>query len=192
MMSERNKEIDENVPFSFPVKVGHVALNAVTIKIEADEKERAGLAKLWNIVAVDALTADVRLSRWKRDGIRVSGHFHGALKQICVASLQPISTVIEDEFTAHFVPETSKLARRDDIQNGEIIIDVDGPDIPDTFTANTIDIGEVVAEYAALVIDPYPRDPEAIIDEKFQSSDLEDDKAPSPFAALASIKDELN
>lgn len=191
-MTERKKEIDENVPFSFPVKVGHVASNAVTIKIEADEKEREGLAKLWNIVGVDTLTADVRLSRWKRDGIRVAGTFKGELKQICVASLQPIPTLIEDEFTAHFVPETSKLARRDDIQDGEIIIDVDGPDIPDTFTANTIDIAEVVAEYAALVIDPYPRDPEVLLDEKYQTSDIDDDKAPSPFAALASIKDELS
>ena len=192
MMTERKKDIDENVPFSFPVKVGHVASNAVTIKIEANQKEREGLAKLWNIVGVDSLTADVRLSRWKRDGVRVSGRFRGELKQICVASLQPISTVIDDEFTAHFVPETSKLARRDDIHDGEIIIDVDGPDIPDTFTANTIDIAEVVAEYAALVIDPYPRDPDAIIDEKYQASEIEDDKAPSPFAALATIKDELS
>lgn len=191
-MAERKKEFDENIPFSFPIKVGHVASNAVTIKIKADDKERQGLAKLWNIVGVDTLTADVRLSRWKRDGIRVAGRFRGDLKQICVASLQPISTLIEDDFTAHFVPETSKLARRDDIQNGEIIIDVDGPDIPDTYTANTIDIGEVVAEYAALVIDPYPRDPEVLIEEKFQASDTEDDKAPSPFAALASIKDELS
>jgi uncharacterized metal-binding protein YceD (DUF177 family) len=191
-MAERTKEFNENVPFSFPIKVGHVASNAVTITIEADEKEREGLAKLWNIVGVDGLKADVRLSRWKRDGIRVSGTFRGDLKQMCVASLQPITTLIDDEFTAHFVPETSKLARRDDIQNGEIIIDVDGPDIPDTFTANTIDSGEVVAEYAALVIDPYPRDPQAHIAEKFQASDVEDDKAPSPFAALASIKDELS
>ena len=191
-MADRKKKLDENVPFSFPIKVGHVASNAVTITIEADEKERERLVNLWNVVGVDKLTADVRLSRWKRDGIRVAGTFKGELKQICVASLQPISTVIEDEFVAHFVPETSKLARRDDIQNGEIIIDVDGPDIPDTFTANTIDIGEVVAEYAALVIDPYPRDPEVQIDEKFQVSDVEDDKAPSPFAALASIKDELS
>ena len=52
MMSERNKEIDENVPFSFPVKVGHVASNAVTIKIEADEKSAQawpsfGISLLW-------------------------------------------------------------------------------------------------------------------------------------------------
>ena len=38
-MSERSKIVDENTPFSFPVKVGHVSTNAVVIKLEADDRE---------------------------------------------------------------------------------------------------------------------------------------------------------
>lgn len=159
--------------------------------IGADEKEREGLAKLWKIVGVTSLKADLKLVRWKRDGIRVSGTFVGELVQTCVVSLKPISTKIEDEFVTHCVPETSKLARQDNLQNGELIIDVDGPDIPDTFSGNAIDIAAIVSEFAAMAIDPYPRDPEAEIDEKFQIGNNEDDAAPSPFAALAAIKSEL-
>lgn len=191
-MTDKINQLDENIPFSFPVKIGHVSTNAVTIKLEASEIERDGLAELWNIVAVEELSAEVRLSRWKRDGVRVAGYFKGQLAQKCVVSLQTIPTLIEDEFVAHFVPETSKLARLNDVQNGEIIIDVDGPDIPDTFAGNMLDIAEVVAEYAAMAIDPYPRDPEAQVEQKFQQKADDDDKAPSPFAALASIKDGLN
>lgn len=182
---------DDEQPFSFLVKVGHVSSNPVSIILEADEKEREGLAKLWKIESVTSLKADVKTSRWKRDGLRISGSFVGELVQNCVVSLKPISTKIEDEFFSHFVPDTSKLARRDNIQNGELIIDVEGPDIPDTFSGNTIDIAAVVSEFAAMAIDPYPRDPEAEIEEKFKSDSGQDDAAPSPFAALAAIKSEL-
>lgn len=182
---------DEEQPFSFLVKVGHVSSNPVSITLEADEKEREGLAKIWKIVSVKSLKAEIRTSRWKRDGLRISGQFVGELVQDCVVSLKPISTKIEDEFVAHFVPDTSKLARQDNLQNGELIIDVEGPDIPDTFSGNTIDIAVVVSEFAAMAIDPYPRDPDAEIDEKFQSRSGDDDKVPSAFAALAAIKSEL-
>lgn len=183
--------VDESVPFSFQVKVGHVVSKSVSITLEADEKEREGLAKLWKIVGVKSLKADLKMSRWKRDGLRIAGTFVGELVQDCVVSLKPIPTRIEDEFVNHFVPDTSKLARQDNLQNGEVIIDIDGPDIPDTFTGNTIDIAAVVTEFAAMAIDPYPRDPEAEIAEKFQRGSDDDDKSPSPFAALASIKSEL-
>ncbi|MEW7007594.1 MULTISPECIES: YceD family protein [unclassified Lentilitoribacter] len=182
---------DAEQPFTFPVKVGHVSSNPISITIEADGKELEGLAKFWKVIGVTSLKADVKLSRWKRDGVRVSGHFEGKLIQDCVVSLKPINTEINDDFVAFYVPETSKLARQDNIQNGELIIDVDGPDIPDTFSGNTIDVAAVVSEFAAMAIDPYPRDPEAEIDQKFQSGSIEDDAPPSPFAALAAIKSEL-
>lgn len=186
-----NDTADVEHPFSFPVKVGHISSNPVSLAIEADEKECEGLARLWKVESVTSLKASVKTGRWKRDGLRISGTFVGELVQNCVVSLKPITTKIEDEFVSHFVPDTSKLARRDNLQNGEVIIDVDGPDIPDTFSGNTIDIAVVVAEFAAMAIDPYPRDPEAEIEEKFQSGSSADDEAPSPFAALAAIKSEL-
>lgn len=182
---------DDELPFSFPVKVGHISSNPVSLTLEADENERQGLAKLWKVVGVTSLKAEVRTTRWKRDGLRISGRFSGELVQKCVVSLKPIATHIEEEFVAHFVPETSKLARPDNFQDGELIIDVDGPDIPDTFSGNMIDLGAVVSEYAAMAIDPYPRDPDAQIEEKFQSGQDTDDTAPSPFAALAAIKGDL-
>ena len=186
-----NDIADEQTPFSFPVKVGHVSSNPTSITIEADYKEREGLAKLWKIESVTSLIAKVKLTRWKRDGIRVSGNFTGELVQNCIVSLKLIPTKIEDEFITLFVPETSKFARKDNVQNGELIIDVDGPDIPDTFTGNTIDIAAIVCEFAAMAIDPYPRDREAKIDEKFQTGNIADDDTISPFAALAAIKREL-
>ena len=42
---------DDDTPFSYPVKVGHISANPVEVTISADAAERAGLA-----VARKALT----------------------------------------------------------------------------------------------------------------------------------------
>lgn len=183
---------NSDIPFSFPVKVGHVSSNPVSIDLEANEKERKALAESWNIVDLLSLKAKLRLTRWKRNGVRVAGEFEASFIQNCVVSLLPIQTHASEEFVAHFVPDNSKLARQDNIQNGELIIDVDGPDIPDTFSGNTIDVAAVVAEYVAMAIDPYPRDEKAVLGDKFSNSADDTEKSPSPFAALASIKGDLS
>ncbi len=65
--------------------------------------------------------------------------------------------MIDEKVEQIFVPEGSKLARLTTNEDGEIVLDPDGPDIPDQFVGDTIDVGVVVAEFAALAIDPYPR-----------------------------------
>ena len=177
--------------FSYPVKVGNVANNPLNFELSADEKECRDLAQVWNVEDVLALSAKVRITKWKRDGIRVTGHFNGHLVQNCVVSLEPVETQIEDEFVAFFVPETSRLAKKDTTTDNEIIIDIEADDAPDIYSGNSIDLGEIVAEYAAMAIDPYPKREGAMIEQKFtEPADIKDD-TPSPFAALSSIKDKL-
>ncbi|MCY1301409.1 hypothetical protein D9M70_510200 [compost metagenome] len=68
-----------------------------------------------------------------------------------------------------------------------MILDPDGPDIPDTFTGDTIDAGVGVSEQVALAIDPYPRKPGAAFGERIESTSA-DDKKPNPFAVLKDWK----
>lgn len=76
-------------------------------------------------------------------------------------TLEPVPSKIDETVEHIFVPEGSKLARMVTNEQGEIVLDPDGPDIPDQFTGDSIDVGAVVAEFAALAIDPYPRKPDA-------------------------------
>ncbi len=71
--------------------------------------------------------------------------------------------------------------------SGEMVLDPDGPDLPETFTGDTIDAGDIVAEFAALAIDPYPRKPGAEFQDHIESTDATD-KKPSPFAVLKDWK----
>lgn len=178
---------NDDVPFSYPVKVGHISANPVRIKLAANEDELRALAKLWDVVSVESLKSELQVTRWKRDGIKITGDVQAALTQSCVVTLEPVTSAINETFEQIFVPEGSKLARMVPNEQGEIVLDPDGPDIPDQFTGDTIDVGVVVTEFAALAIDPYPRKPDVDF-AGYGETKPEEDKKPSPFAALKDWK----
>ncbi|XUY25762.1 YceD family protein [Agrobacterium sp. rho-8.1] len=178
---------NDDVPFSYPVKVGHISANPVRIGLTASPEELVGLARLWNVVSVESLKSELQVTRWKRDGLKITGDVHVALTQACVVTLEPVPGVINEKIDQIFVPEGSKLARMLTDDKGEIVLDPDGPDTPDQFTGDTIDVGVVVAEFAALAIDPYPRKPDVDFAE-FGDDKVVEDKKPSPFAVLKDWK----
>ncbi|MGR9168836.1 YceD family protein [Rhizobium sp. KDH_Rht_773_N] len=175
------------VPFSYPVKVGHISANPVEVRVSADKDELKALAESWNVVSVDSLHADLQINRWKRDGIRVKGRVQARIVQACVVTLEPVESDIDEAFEQIFVPENSKLARHPANDAGEMVLDPDGPDLPETFTGDTIDAGEIVAEFAALAIDPYPRKEGAEFEGHIEDTG-ENDRKPSAFAALKDWK----
>lgn len=178
---------DEKPPFSYPVKVGHISANAVAIHLEANATERSGLAKMWNVLEVSSLEADLQVARWKKDGVKIKGEVRAKIVQACVVTLEPVESLIEEPVEAIFVPEGSRLARIAANDSGEMVLDPDGPDIPDVFTGDTIDAGGVVAEHVAMAIDPYPRKQGASFGERIESTD-KDDARPNPFAVLKDWK----
>lgn len=183
----------EKTPISYPVRVGHVASNPLTVRVEADERELEALARHWGVETVRAFSAELALTRWKRDGVRVSGEVHADVIQPCVVTLEPVRQTIAEPIDAIFVPEGSKLARlAGDEEDGEIIIDAEGADLPETFTGDSIDVGSVAAEFAAMAIDLYPRKTGAGYGDHIENAPGEDDERESPFAALKKLKDRPN
>lgn len=174
-------------PFSHRVRVGQVSHNPLEVRIEADERERAALAELWDIVGVQALSAELKMRRWKKDGVKVIGTVHAEVTQACVVTLEPVPQVIDDEVEEVFVPEGSPLARMPANDAGEIVFDAEGPDLPEPFSGDEIDVGALVAEVAALALDPYPRKVDASFGGHVES-DAADDRKPSPFAVLKGLK----
>ena len=177
----------KGAPFSYRIKVGHVSHNPLEIRVEADERERKALARLWDILGVEALSAELKIRRWKKDGVKVIGAVHAEVTQACVVTLDPVRQVIDEDIEEIFVPEGSALARIPANDAGEIIVDPDGPDLPEPFTGDEIDVGAFVAEMAAMALDPYPRRPDVQFDGHVER-DLADEKKPSPFAVLKNLK----
>lgn len=182
-----SREPDARPPFSYRIKVGHVSHNPLEVRIEADERERAALARLWDILGVEQLTAELRIRRWKKDGVKVVGTIHAEVTQACVVTLDPVGQVIDEEIEEIFVPEGSPLARIAANDAGEIMLDPGGPDLPEPFTGDEIDVGALVSEMAAMALDPYPRKPDARF-AAHEEGGAGEDRKPSPFAALGKLK----
>ncbi|RIY03573.1 DUF177 domain-containing protein [Aureimonas flava] len=174
-------------PLSLPVHVARLPQAGMPVRFKTTPAERAAVAERLGILAVDALEADLLVRRWKRDGIAVEGRITGALAQACVVTLEPVHAVVDEPVDLVFVPETSKLARIQPEGDGELHLDPEGADIPETFRGDTIDLGPLLEELVGLSLDPYPRAPGV------EFSELDTDPDPSggkvsPFAALGRLK----
>jgi uncharacterized metal-binding protein YceD (DUF177 family) len=144
-------------PVSFRVHVSRLPKKGMEVVIEADEAQREALARLHGLEAVKRFTAPLGITAWKRGGVRVTGRIGADIVQQCVVTLDPVPARVDEEVAATFLPEGSRLARPTFSAEGEILLDAEGEDGPETFSGDTIDVGQLAEEFFALGIDPYPR-----------------------------------
>ena len=121
------------------------------------QREREALRDFHELEDVKSFKADLQIVPWKKDGIRVRGMVKAEIVQSCIVTLEPIDAKVNAEIDTIFVPENSRLARLPLDENGELIISAEGPDIPETFSGDTLDAGAIAEEFFELAIDPYPR-----------------------------------
>ena len=157
--------------------------------IEPQSEKLLRLAEEHGLVSVDRFRADLLVAPWKRDGVRVTGSVVADIVQSCVVSLEPLPARISQTIDALFVPERSKIGRIREEAGGELLLDPEGDDMPETFSGHTIDIGALCDEFFELELDPYPRKPGVVV-EPFESASGAKDAAPSPFQKLAQLKRE--
>ncbi len=177
----------DNTPkpeFSRPVAVA--ALERAPARLEpivADENERMALARRFDVPAVRALSARAEIAPWGPGGWRVWGIADAGFTQTCVVTLEPVDTAISEPFVRFFAP-AARMA-----EAAELL----GPHSGDALDAlpESIDIGEIASETAALAIDPYPRRPQASFDGLVQGPPGVEpltDEALRPFARLAALR----
>ncbi len=177
---------DPGLPISHPVSVARLPQRGMPVKLVATDAEMAALAKDHDLVAVKSFSADLLVAKWRGDGVKVTGTVTANIVQTCSITLEPLEAHVENEVDAVFVPEHSKLARVKADANGEIVLDANGPDAPETFAGDHLDVGLVAEEFFELGIDPYPRKEGAELP-PVSDADKEPEKV-SPFAKLAVLK----
>ncbi len=169
----------ESAPFSRIVRVDALPSGRQTMTIEASPSEREALASLYEVPAIAALTATLRIERAGQDGVRVSGAVHGELTQTCSVSLEPFAATVDEDVDVRFAPRSEEDFVRGPRSETETISIVDR-DEPDPIIEGKIDVGALAAGFFALGLDPYPRKPGV----EFVAP-AESPPANSPFAALA-------
>lgn len=167
----------EAIPFSRPVRVDALPREGQTVTIEATSAERQALASFFELPAIAALTATLRVEPWGHGGARVSGAVRGALTQVCVVSLEPFPATVDEAVDARFAPRAASDSKPTAARE---TFSLDDEDEPDPVVEGKIDLGALAAEFFALGLDPYPRKPGATFEQSAES-----EPADSPFAALA-------
>jgi uncharacterized metal-binding protein YceD (DUF177 family) len=165
--------------FSHPVRVDTIGEGARSETVEANDAERAALARRFGLIAIERLTGSFTLRR-DTSGILVVGRVTAEATQGCSITGEPLPAAVDEETQLRFV---------DDLEAGEEIeLDDDAIDVLPLEGA-AIDLGEIAAETLALALDPFPRGPNAEAALK-EAGVLAEGEA-GPFGALAGLKDKL-
>lgn len=144
-------------PVSYPVQVSRLPRSGLAVTIEADAAERAALASVHGVDSVESFRATLQVMPWKRNGVKVEGRVEAEIGQSCVVTLEPLASTIREAVEGVFLPADSKLGRQGFGAGGEMLLDADGPDGPEIFEGDSIDVGALAEEFFGLAIDPYPR-----------------------------------
>jgi uncharacterized metal-binding protein YceD (DUF177 family) len=169
--------------FSRPFRLDSLSGEPRSVHIEAGPAERSALAARFELVAVDALDAEARLSR-HGETVAAAGILRARVTQSCIATADSVEAKVEDAFRIEFRPPPDGRAD-EEIELGEEELDVV------FYEGGAIDLGEAVAQTLALSLDPYPRSPaaEAALREAGVKSEEEARVEASPFAALKGLKE---
>ena len=142
--------------------------------LEANAEECAGLARRFDLLAVESLNATVRVTRSPAgEVVTVQGRVQARVCQSCVVTLAPVAAAVDEDFDLRFALETA---------GADVVIGADDPEpLPD----GPVDLGEIVAQQLALGLNPYPRAPGVVLD---ADSTPDDGRGDGPFAALAALR----
>ena len=159
--------------FSRPVPLTRLASRPWHQEIAATEAERVALARRFALVSLDSLTATVELAHERGGTILLTAEFSATFAQECVISLEPVPGSIRASFAVRYGPPDAEP---------ETEADEDPPFEP--LTGDAIDIGEAVAQEFSLALPPFPRAPDAVVEE----SPPEPGGDEGPFSVLARRK----
>lgn len=170
------------IEFSRPLDVTRVPPQGCTETIAAEPKECEALAARFGLPAIHSLTAELKVSRWRGEGLKFKGHVKADIDQTCVVSLDVFRSLLDDRFESYFLPAGS-MAGADEAAIEE--------SDAEPFENGIIDMGEVVAEAMALALDPYPKKPGVDFTDRLEpeSAPSEGESSRNPFAGLSRLKE---
>lgn len=174
-----------------PDEVGPLGL---TLEIEFDTAERESLKRRLDLLELEMLAAQLRFepADEAEGAIRVSGTIRAEFAQSCVVTLEPVPRTLCETISVLYAPVP------EDAADDEVEVLAEGEEA-EPLPPDGIDAGAVVAEHLALLLDPYPRHPDAPDGPlTYSAGERQDEKGASgggedagPFAALGQLKSKL-
>ncbi|MCJ8322495.1 MAG: DUF177 domain-containing protein [Rhizobiales bacterium] len=128
------------------------------LNLEATPDEREQLATQLNVSAVASFSANITIKQWRRGGVEIVGTFRTKLTQICVISLEPFVTELQEKIEQKFFGST-KIPELNDKKEGEMLDNDLDP--PDALVDGQLNIFDYLSETLLLQLDPYPKKPDS-------------------------------
>lgn len=166
-------------PWSVPVAVHDVPETGRRFVLVADEATRAAIAERAGLRSLPRLEAQFEIAPRGRDRLHVTGSISATVGQVCVVTLEPIESEVEEEIDLAFAPPAAPTI----VEEEGAQVEVTPVDAPEPLIGGSIDLGAVASEFLLLSIDPYPRKPGAVFEPPVADVDTG-----GPFAALAALK----
>ncbi len=176
--------------FARPLIAHEIGAVARHERISATADERAALCQRFDLLALDALMADLVVKR-TAEGLSVKGRLAASGAQPCVVSGAPVPFALESPVELLYVAPDS--------QDGDEEMELDAGDLDIVvLDGDRLDIGEAVAQSLSLILEPYPRASEADLaaarrrlmsEEEAAARAAEEKATSSPFQALRSAAD---
>ena len=149
--------MSENVPSELERLIKVKGLPADAVVVEADEGERAALAKRFGLTRIDHLRAAIELEQ-RPGAIRAWGTLNASFLQPCAVSGEDFGTEVEEALDLRFVEAGAHDQPVD--EDAEIELTSDDCDEIE-YSGDAFDLGEAVAQTLGLAIDPYAEGPGA-------------------------------
>jgi uncharacterized metal-binding protein YceD (DUF177 family) len=138
------------------------------------------IAKDLHILRLNHLEYDALITR-EKEGLRVVGKLKAKLEQACSLTLEPVLETVSEEFDITFLPDAPDPAEVFEMPE-DIEAFLASEDPPEPLINNQVNLYEILCEFIALGLNPFPRKEGAVFINPQEESGI------SPFAALAQLK----
>src|ERR1700719_4639101 len=118
--------------FTRPVEVNRLPSGEGVYDLAATPAERAALARRFDLLALDRLEAQARLTPLPGGLLRLSAALSADLVQACVVTLEPVPARIDDQFSLLFRPGIEEKA----------VVLSGAAELIEPLSAGILDIGE--------------------------------------------------
>lgn len=177
--------------FSRPLIVDAIGPEEQVKTIEADERERAALARRFGLLSLERLEAELRMRRLEAlEIIAIEVRLEARATQACVVTLEPVTCRVAESVEWRYSLASHGATVESESQQAakDVWIEVEGADPPEPIGPEGIDLGEAVAQQFAIAIDPFPRAKGASLAQLEVRDAGRSDEIEGPFAVLKSLR----
>lgn len=148
--------------WSFRIDADEITSKPQSYFLSADQETCAALSRRLGVEDIERLEATLNISRETAGRIFVQGSLKARVIQKCVVTLDPVEDWIEEEFDAWFADKEQAVSfteakKNRETRKGHVEVEISSEeDDPEPLYDGKIEAGELVTQYLALAINPYP------------------------------------